>query len=546
MFEDKRFSENDELNKNRFFMPEDNTGLKDGNQNLNFQQQTSYVPEPEPISRKPKKQINYKPIIISLIVILVLGVLVGTFFVVKEVLTSPIKIYERSINEGYELLNAYFKEINSKRLNYDINLDTLANSGTLKVESNIPGVSSFNNLPITYKLVLDAKNEQADLSLNVSENKSLIDLQAYLRDKKLYLKENNMYNQWLEVFDISSFNMESVKNNIETNDILNVVKVIKNYVSANLNKDNVTKEVDNIKINEENVKVNSNIYRVSGEDLAKHLEKILEALADDDNALESLADLTFKTKRDIQNILRELNKKEDLFIDVEDLEFKIYTKGLTNTFVGVSVIYDGKELFNFGFVGDKKEINIAVDGLSINSLITGNKNNVTVKVLKEEVVKATIEKSGDKVDIDFNVTNQETQIKGTLSYEEKRVGDKRKTLVLQSDVTATIEGKTTNVKINLDNMAQVGTKLDNVNINESKKINDLTSDDIKNIQNNMAKALEDTPLYWLYDSFEEIIKSKLDMCDIASDCYCDEDGVHQCKYVDDNHEEHIVECGVCW
>lgn len=546
MFEDKRFSENDELNKNRFFMPEDNTGLKDGNQNLNFQQQASYVPEPEPIARKPRKQINYKPIIISLIVILVIGVLVGTFFVVKEVLTSPIKIYERSINEGYELLSSYFKEINSKKLNYDVNLDTLANNGTLKVESNIPVFSSFNNLPITYKLVLDVKNEQADLSLNVSENKSLIDLQAYLRDKKLFLKENNIYNQWLEVFDISSFNMESVKNNIETNDILNVVKVIKNYVSANLNKDNVTKEIETIKINGVDVKVNSNIYRVSGEDLAKHLQKILNNLREDDNAVESLADMTFKTKRDMQNILKELAKKDDLFADLEDLEFKIYTKGLANTFVGVSVIYDNVEIFNFGIVGDKKELNIIVDGLSINNLITGNKNNVTVKVLKEEIAKATIEKGGDKVDIDFNIANQETQIKGTLSFEEKRVGDKRKTLVLQSDVTATIEGKTTNIKISLDNMTQVGTKLDNVNISESKKINDLTSDEIKNIQNNMAKALEDTPLYWLYDSFEEIIKSNSKyMCDIASECYCDEDGVHQCKYVDDNNEEHIIECGVC-
>lgn len=539
MFEDKRFSNNDELNKNRFFMPEDNTGLNDGNQNLNFQQQTTYVPEPEPIARKPRKQVNYKPIIISLIVVLVLGVILGTFFVVKEVMSSPIKVYTKAIEEGYTLLNDYLKEKDRKALNYDVNVDTLSSIGTLKMESNIPTISSLNGINVSYKTVIDVHNEQMDLNLNIGE---LIDLKSYLRDKKIFVGEKNIFDKWLEVGDLNSFNIESLKTDVDSNDILNVVKVVKNYINSNLNKDNVVKEKDVIKVNEVDVKVTSNVYVIPKETLEKHIKEIIKELQNDANAVESLGDLLHKSKRDTENMLKNLGKDEELFENLGDLTFRIYTKGLANSFVGLSIDLGKYEVFSFGMLKDIKELNFYTNTFEVRDLINNQKHDITLISYEEKLASIGLEQKEDKTIVDLDINLDGIQVKGNLNYEVKRVGDKRKTEVVDLDLVTNIAGSQLNFKVNVDNMIQVGTKLDNVSIDLSKNIKNLSDEEIKTIQDNMQKVMADTPLFGIYEMVNNIIEQKRkDLCAEAFDCEC-ENGTCECSYLDGNEQVKNITC----
>lgn len=539
MFEDKRFNNNDELNKNRFFMPEDNTGLNDGNQNLNFQQQTTYVPEPEPIPRKPRKQVNYKPIIIFLIVVLALGVVLGTFFVVKEVMSSPIKVYTKAIEEGYTLLSDYLKEKDRKALNYDVNVDTLASSGTLKMETNIPTISSLNGININYKTVIDVNNEQMDLNLNIGE---LIDLKSYVRDKKLFVGENKIFDKWLEVGDLNSFNIESLKTDVDSNDILNVVKVVKSYINSNLNKDNIVKEKEVIKVNGVDVKVTSNVYVIRKEILEKHIKEIIKELQNDANAVESLGDLLHKSKRDTESLLKNLVKNEELFENLEDLTFRIYTKGLASSFVGLSIDSGKYEIFSFGMLKDIKELNFYNNNFEVRDLINKQKHDITLASYEEKLASIGLEQKEDKTIVDLDINLDGVQVKGNLNYEEKRVGDKRKTEVIVLDLVTNIAGSQLNFKVNVDNMVQVGTKLDNVSIDLSKNIKNLSDEEIKTIQDNMQKVMADTPLLGIYEMVNNIIEqNRKDICAEAFDCEC-ENGTCECSYLDGNEQVKTIIC----
>lgn len=539
MFEDKRFNNNDELNKNRFFMPEDNTGLNDGNQNLNFQQQTTYVPEPEPIPRKPRKQVNYKPIIIFLIVVLALGVVLGTFFVVKEVMSSPIKVYTKAIEEGYTLLSDYLKEKDRKALNYDVNVDTLASSGTLKMETNIPTISSLNGININYKTVIDVNNEQMDFNLNIGE---LIDLKSYVRDKKLFVGENKIFDKWLEVGDLNSFNIESLKTDVDSNDILNVVKVVKSYINSNLNKDNIVKEKEVIKVNGVDVKVTSNVYVIRKEILEKHIKEIIKELQNDANAVESLGDLLHKSKRDTESLLKNLVKNEELFENLEDLTFRIYTKGLASSFVGLSIDSGKYEIFSFGMLKDIKELNFYNNNFEVRDLINKQKHDITLASYEEKLASIGLEQKEDKTIVDLDINLDGVQVKGNLNYEEKRVGDKRKTEVIVLDLVTNIAGSQLNFKVNVDNMVQVGTKLDNVSIDLSKNIKNLSDEEIKTIQDNMQKVMADTPLLGIYEMVNNIIEqNRKDICAEAFDCEC-ENGTCECSYLDGNEQVKTIIC----
>ena len=56
MFEDKRFNKNHDNDNNTI---NDDYGINLGNDNLKFARY-SYVPEPEPLNNKHKKEPNYK------------------------------------------------------------------------------------------------------------------------------------------------------------------------------------------------------------------------------------------------------------------------------------------------------------------------------------------------------------------------------------------------------------------------------------------------------------------------------------------------------
>lgn len=546
MFEDKRF-DNDDLNKNRFFIPDDNaTGLNDGNGNLNFKAQSTYIPEPEPIKRKTKKTKNYKGLIIFFIVVVVIAFLAGTFFVVKEMFSSPVAIYKKSVELGYEAITDVLKEQAEKKLNYDIREDTILNSGEIGIDTDLPSIADFGKYTYGYKLNMDFKNNQIDggLLLN-NKGTNLLDLKAYLRDKKIYLEEGKIYNKILELDnkEVANLDMQKFTRSIEANDFINILKCVKDYIVKNINKNSITKEKETIEVNNKSLKVTSNIYIIKKEEVIKHYEAILEALQKDDNALESLGDIFGLSKREMAAKLKELKgNKELLQAFAYNIEIKIYTKGFFNDFLGISLLLDGDEVLKSISEDNLTNFNILGEDYKLNVL--SNKEGKTFKLSDEDTdfLKGKITKDGDITNIDF-VFKQVFTIEGKIKIDYKRVGDKRRTLDLVLDLLFKNKNDEVNITFKLNNMTQVGTKLENVKLDNVKKVDDLKDEEIDQIQKKLLKVLEQSPFYDYYLDYtkkvNQQIKNKMN-CLQSFDCYCEGDEC-DCRYKDvDGIEKGII------
>lgn len=536
MFEDKRYDNQDEFNQNRFFMPENNTGLNVGNDNLNFMQQPSYVPEPEPIPKEKKNPVFVKRILIVLIVFIIIGVFVGLIFAIKNYFTSPYKIYSKALNDGYDIVTSYIKELDDKRLNYDVFEDTLASSGSLKLNTDSSLLKDFNDFDYGYYFNVDVKNKSADGKLTLSKNnKNIIQLNTYLRKGKFILEEDKVYQDMLEVGEYSSEIFDSFQFNSDYYDYVNVLKCVKDYLTLNINQDNLSKEKKTIKINNKNVKVTNNKYDLNEKQAKELLDGILDALQSNDNAMESLADILGYSKRDIPKLLESLKNS----IKTKEITINIYTKGFASSFVGFSVVYDKKEVIQYVADDSIKETNVVIGDFILNIVKKEGIHYIQLYYQKEKILESKIKKSGDVISIEFNVEYLDVSLDGALRLDVKRIGDKRQTLDFNLNFNLDYLKEKINFELEMNNKTQVGTKMINIKIDDVKKYESLLEEEKLQIQNNLEDVLLETPFYSLFQHLGNIVTSN--SCANAYDCECEENNC-VCKYLDENNIEQNITC----
>lgn len=537
MFEDKRFN-NDNLGKNRFFIPEDNTtGLNDGNDNLTFKPQNNYVPEPEPIKRKEKKNVNYKKILVIFLVILVFILIGGLIFGLTQSFTSPYKVYKIALNEGYNYASSYIKELESKQLNYDVSKDTLLNSGSVKFGTNLEELDFLNDILLNYKINLDIKKDELDASLDFKQNnKKLIDFEAYVRDQKLVLTDSDIFDKSILISNVGKTDLSGLKKSLDYNDILNVIKCVKDYTLNNLDKDKLSKEKDTVTVNGEKIKVNSSIYSLNQEDVKEMYLGIIDTILNDSNTLNSFANIMGYTRKDMKSYLNQLKEKD---IETKDLQVRIYTRGLNNVLVGFGITYGKQDVINYGVKDKISETNVIFDGGKVNVISNDKISDVLIDTL-DASLKLKVNDNGDTKDVIFSGSVGDGEIQGSIKLVVKMIGDKRKTVNLVVDFDGDIEGEEVKFNLNVDNMTQVGDKLNNVDILKATDVNDLSEDELNLIQSNLEKVVKDIPFINYFLTF------KKDLCndfDLSRDCECNE-GICVCKYLDQEGTEQSITCEI--
>lgn len=550
MFEDKRYS-SDNLNKNRFFIPEDNTGLKKGNDNLSLEEdERRYVspPPPNPI-RPKKKEKSFKGLAFVLAVIIILLVIIITTIAVMNIFSSPYKIYTRFLNEGYNILENELRIAETKKLNYDMEEDTITSAGSFNMSTNMPGINAFNDYNYDYKISVNNKKSEIDGTVNFKKgNTPFVNLNAYLRDNKFYLLESSIYNGLLEMGS-SEAELPKINLNYDYNDLLNVIKCFKDTILENLNEDNLSKKKDIVKINNKNVKVTNNVLTLKNKEIRTEAINLIEALLDDANALKSLSSLANMSRKDMIDMLKELKNDEDFLREAGELKVNIYAEGLANNFVGFKVIIDKVEAVSFineenGYIFDVK-----VGDLALSIKIDGNKKNVSldydeVKVLNVDFTSEEDDKT--KVEFDLNFENEEEEeykASGSATYVLKRIGDKRQTFKLSGKAETNFNKKKYTFKLELNNTTQVGGKMASIDVDKAKHMNNLTVPEIKTIDRNVEKVLYKSPLLNLYkDTFSEAIENKYN-CDKSYDCVCNSEDC-TCKYLNKDKIEEKIVCPV--
>lgn len=546
MFEDKRYT-NDNINKNKFFYPEDNTGLHDGNDNLNFREEKNYMPR-IPKGAHEKKSKRFKGLAIFLILIIVLFVLLITLFGIIHFLSSPEKIYMTTFDNMYNLATEYLKEYNNEKLNYDVEEDILANTGTFNVYTDYPDLDAFSSYNYDYKFVYDNKNAQFDGSLALKNGSSiLLNIKSFLRNNKLYLQDSNIYSGIIEVGNVN-LNLKNFKNNYDYNDLINLLNSFKNTITPYIVDDNLSKEKETIKVNNKNVKVTSNVFRLN-ENLAKEfITTFIDNLMDDGNALKSFANLIGSSRKEAIKVLKEIKSNDEAFSELKALEMKIFTEGLANNFIGFKINYGNKEVFKFIKENNGYNFDFILDKIKLTLVNNENTKDIKLYIENDNIFNATVNTEEDTTRIEFNINYEDEDANlydfdGTIVYVSKKIGDKRQTHKLSVNLDTNLDDKNYNFKLELNNTMQVGGKISNTLVNNAKPIQELNNNELKTIDKNIKAVLNRTPLYNLYEkTLGKNIESIL-YCDKAYDCSCNEDGC-TCKYMGEYNVEREVVCKI--
>ncbi len=366
--------------------------------------------------------------------------------------------------------------INSALTNVNTNLtNTLTEFNTIKEELNkgITGMAtldttsndyaSFKDYTYNFNLYNKNNNYYGDIELK-KEDKDIINTYSYL-NKNLYISTPLYYypiqiNNPIKVNPLS-INYSNLNNNIE---------VIKNYLINNIKYTSSKKEKEDLN----GEKLNVLNLEFSEYDFNNSIQSILNAIAKDSELLKSISKnlgLDEVTVNDLFNT--NVNFKGNY-------QIKIYTKGILQTFYGIKVYNDDKEILEYLTDGsttlniyDKKR-------LSIN--LSDNKLLIYVDDIKLIDIKSNKNKN-DLINLDFQVSNILNNYQGSLMLTKY---DNNKGNFLFSFKDTNNNDISMEIKMDLS----FGENKDNTfDYTDAILLDDITEDEIKDMKNKLINAI---------------------------------------------------------
>lgn len=533
MFEDKRFKNDTDNNSNSFFIPDNSTGLRDGNDNLNFGEQPVFRQPLKPKKEKKSKNKIFLKLILILFILSIFGG--GIYLVYKNLFNNPYKVYKNVINYSFDYLNSKLNNLKDKKLDYDIKKDILSSSGSFKIDSNL--LESLNGYEFKYKLAMDLNKEMLDSNLIINNNSTeVLNIDGVLRDKNILINSKDIYNKYLQISRVD--NLDLAFNNIGINDniLTDILKVVKNTLINDLDKNKLNIEKTKIKVQNENLKVIANNYKLDSNDVKKIYQNIIDSLINDSNIIENLADMLNLRKAEVKEALEKLKTNEYILNSFKSLEFKIYTSGITNKVIGVNILFDGKDNINFTNYKNVLKINSGTDNNKLEILKNNSDTNINYN-FDNGLISLVITNKDDTYNYEFNIETKMLEMEGNLTVEIKRVANKKVTTDILLDAKGKNDKDNFNINLELNSTVQVGGTIQNIPKANIVNYEDLSELEKKEIDNKFRNILEKLPFKNLFQNNEEPINN----CDIATNCEC-MGSICTCSYLDINGESISINC----
>ena len=368
--------------------------------------------------------------------------------------------------------------INSALTNINNNLtSSLSELNTIKEELN-KGITGTATLDTTSSLYASLKDFTYDFSLYNKNNnfygnikfskddKTINNTYSYL-DKNLYIATPLYYfpiqiNNPIKVNPLS-INYGNLNNNIE---------VIKNYLTNNITYTSSNKGKE--ELNGENLNVLTLDF--SEYDFNNSIQKILNAIANDSELLKSIA-------KDIG--LDEVTVNDLFNTNVSfkgNYKIKIYTKGILQTFVGLDIYNDDKEILEYLTDGNTTLNIYGKKKLSIN--LSNDKFLIYVDDIKLIGIKSNKNKN-DLINLDFQVSNILNNYQGSVVLTKF---DNNKGSFLFSFKDTNNNDVSAEIKMDLVFGDIKGNDFD---YTDAVLIDDITEDELLDIKNNLFNAIWD-------------------------------------------------------
>jgi len=451
-------------------------------------------------STNKKRKVKKGPVIFGLIIVILL-VLFGIY---KFILNSPKNVFlsvinsqfselSKSYNTMIESTNGVFKKDSivesSSILDFDIKvMDNLLSEEENKI------IEELNKLNLIVDTQYDIKNKLLYYGMDLTHNQSsMLNFDVYGMPNSLYVELKNIFDKYIEVpFEEYELLFEDQTDNVEALEY--IINFTKNSVLNNLNKNDFKETKEKITIDSEEINTKKITYTLTEQKLITLLNNVLKDMKEDSKFIENLVSITGETKENIKDTLESLIDENQTSDSEDTLEFSVYTKGLLNELVQIS-IKDGESTVEMRYTcnNGKKEISL----LSLNNVILSlvnekeKENNyrtvLTASTLKL-VVLSTNENENWTHEYVFTENESELEISGTLSstLEESNEVYNNKIVL---DVTMAIgEVKDIfNIEMTIDNVSKQIEKITIPEISNSILYDDITEEQYNTISTNLLK-----------------------------------------------------------
>ena len=403
---------------------------------------------------KERKYNSFEPfIIIILLILCFLGLYFILFTKDSAIINSALTNINNNLTSSLSELNTIKEELNKG----------ITGRATLDTTSSL--YASLKDFTYDFSLYNKNNNFYGNIKLS-KDDKTINNTYSYL-DKNLYIATPLYYfpiqiNNPIKVNPLS-INYSNLNNNIE---------VIKNYLTNNITYTSSNKgkeELNGEKLNVLNLDF-------SEYDFNNSIQKILNAIANDSELLKSIA----------KNIGLDEVTVNDLFnTNVSfkgNYKIKIYTKGILQTFVGLNIYNDDKEILEYLTDGNTTLNIYGKKKLSIN--LSNDKFLIYVDDIKLIDIKSNKNKN-DLINLDFQVSNILNNYQGSVVLTKF---DNNKGSFLFSFKDTNNNDVSAEIKMDLVFGDIKGNEFD---YTDAVLIDDITEDELLDIKNNLFNAIWD-------------------------------------------------------
>lgn len=403
---------------------------------------------------KERKYNSFEPfIIIILLILCFLGLYFILFTKDSAIINSALTNINNNLTSSLSELNTIKEELNKG----------ITGTATLDTTSSL--YASLKDFTYDFSLYNKNNNFYGNIKLS-KDDKTINNTYSYL-DKNLYIATPLYYfpiqiNNPIKVNPLS-INYSNLNNNIE---------VIKNYLTNNITYTSSNKGKE--ELNGE--KLNVLTLDFSEYDFNNSIQKILNAIANDSELLKSIA-------KDIG--LDEVTVNDLFNTNVSfkgNYKTKIYTKGILQTFVGLNIYNDDKEILEYLTDGNTTLNIYGKKKLSIN--LSNDKFLIYVDDIKLIDIKSNKNKN-DLINLDFQVSNILNNYQGNVVLTKF---DNNKGSFLFSFKDTNNNDVSAEIKMDLVFGDIKGNEFD---YTDAVLIDDITDDELLDIKNNLFNAIWD-------------------------------------------------------
>lgn len=275
------------------------------------------------IPSSKKKKSNKAPIII-IIVIFIIGILAGVVWFFFNQKTKAKTVFVdgfKNVSEKLFLTTNDYKSMNSSlKFNFDVN------------DSSSKGIINIlNNLSLDFSSSYDDKNQILDSFIKANyEGNQALNVDLYGSNNSLYLYLDGLYDKYIKLPITGEEYTKMFKQDMSNNKALKS-GLDKAFESA-LKDEYLSKQSETIKINGVDTKVNANKLSFTDKTFEQFALDFTKSLREDEEFLKAAAS-TFDS--DVETIKSSLSIDSSTDFDEDTIiEFIIYTKGASNSFVG--------------------------------------------------------------------------------------------------------------------------------------------------------------------------------------------------------------------